>query len=135
MNAGFFAARADAPHWQAWSRRYAAAIARTGALVPHDQFALNHALHGDPIGGDRPPHARLLDPRCNWICDRGVPMWNDAEGAFCKPYPPFAAIGALLDSPAGRQTMGASARRRASEEWSWAAHCRGLDRILQCLTR
>jgi glycosyltransferase involved in cell wall biosynthesis len=46
-----------------------------------------------------------------------------------------AAIGALLDSPAGRQTMGASARRRASEEWSWAAHCRGLDRILQCLTR
>lgn len=103
VNAGFFAARADAPHWDAWSGRYAAAIARTGALVPHDQFALNHALHGDPIGGGRPPRARLLDPRCNWICDRGIPMWNDAEGAFCKPHPPFAAIGALhLAGPAKR---------------------------------
>jgi len=46
-----------------------------------------------------------------------------------------AAITALLASPEGRRAMGASARRRASEEWSWAAHCRGLDRILQCLTR
>ena len=103
VNAGFFAARADAPHWQEWSRRYAAAIARTGALVPHDQFALNHALHGDPIGGGRASRAKLLDPRCNWICDRGIPMWNDAEGAFCKPYPPFASIGALhLAGPAKR---------------------------------
>ena len=108
VNAGFFAAHADAPHWRAWSRRYAAAIARTGAPVPHDQFALNHALHGGPLagalGGDRPPRARLLDPRCNWICDRGVPMWNDDEGAFCKPYPPFEAIGALhLAGPAKRK--------------------------------
>jgi glycosyltransferase involved in cell wall biosynthesis len=46
-----------------------------------------------------------------------------------------AAIGAVLDDPMGRRAMGASARRRASEEWSWAAHCRGLDRILRCLTR
>lgn len=46
-----------------------------------------------------------------------------------------AAIATLLDDSAARRAMGASARRRASEEWSWAAHCRGLDRILRCLTR
>ncbi len=47
---------------------------------------------------------RLLDPSCNWICDRGIPMWNDAEQAFCKPYKPFATIGALhLAGPAKRQ--------------------------------
>ena len=31
-------------------------------------------------------------------------MWNDDEGAFCKPYPPFEAIGALhLAGPAKRK--------------------------------
>lgn len=110
VNAGFFAIRADAPQWDEWARRYEAAIRRTGALVPHDQFALNHALHGGWAGSAgrsraRLPPARLLDPRCNWICDRGAPMWNDAEAAFCKPYPPFTPIGALhLAGPAKRKT-------------------------------
>lgn len=105
VNAGFFAIRADAPQWAGWARRYEAAIKRTGALVPHDQFALNHALHGDWAGLGGKPQARLLDPRCNWICDRGAPMWNDAEAAFCKPYAPFTTIGALhLAGPAKRKT-------------------------------
>ena len=103
VNAGFFALSAAAPQWAEWARRYEAAIQRTGKLVPHDQFALNHALHGD-WSGQRPAGARLLDPRCNWICDRGAPMWNDAEQAFCKPYAPFAPIGALhLAGPAKRK--------------------------------
>ncbi len=46
-----------------------------------------------------------------------------------------AAIGGLLDDDAGRRAMGRSARERAATEWSWAAHCRGLDEILRCLTR
>lgn len=46
-----------------------------------------------------------------------------------------AAIGALLDDDAGRRAMGRAARERVAEEYSWAAHCRGLDEILQCLTR
>lgn len=45
-----------------------------------------------------------------------------------------AAIAATLDDPVARRAMGASARARARDEWSWAAHCRGLDRILRCLT-
>lgn len=100
LNAGFFAVRAGAPHLQAWVLRYQAAIRRTGAIVPHDQFALNHALSGGPFS--RPGLATaFLDPGCNWICDRGVPMWNDAENAFCKPYAPFEPIGALhLAGPA-----------------------------------
>ncbi|MFT8247076.1 hypothetical protein [Roseomonas sp. BN140053] len=103
LNAGFFAIRNDAPHWAAWAARYEAAIRRTKALVPHDQFALNHALHSRPAGAARRLPARFLDPRCNWICDRGIPMWNDASQAFCKPYAPFEPIGALhLAGPAKR---------------------------------
>ncbi len=103
VNAGCFAISAGAPHWQAWADRYAAALARTGALVPHDQFALNHALRGSILGGADVPETTLLDPGCNWICDRGVPMWNDDAEAFCKPYAPYAPIGALhLAGPAKR---------------------------------
>ena len=95
LNAGFFALRAGAPHWQAWADRYAAAMARTGDLVPHDQFALNHAIYADHLP------TRFLPPRYNWICDRGIPMWNDAAGAFCEPSAPFRPIGALhLAGPA-----------------------------------
>ncbi len=103
LNAGLFALRADAPQWARWADRYAAAIRRTGALVPHDQFALNHALYGSGPNR-RGDQAALLDPTCNWICDRGVPMWNDEAAAFCKPYAPHAPIGALhLAGPAKRQ--------------------------------
>jgi hypothetical protein len=102
VNAGFFAIHATAPHWAAWAARYEAAIRRTGALVPHDQFSLNHAIHGDLFGGGT-VRTRLLEPRCNWICDRGIPMWNDATGRFCEPTAPFAPIGALhLAGPAKR---------------------------------
>lgn len=43
-------------------------------------------------------------------------------------------LGELLDQPATRQAMGQAARERVTAEWSWAAHCRGLDEILRCLT-
>lgn len=89
VNAGLFAIAADAPHWDAWARRYAAAIKRTGKLTPHDQFALNQAIHQDRL-----PTA-FLPPTDNWICDRGVPMWNDALGRFCAPYAPHAPISAM----------------------------------------
>jgi hypothetical protein len=101
VNAGFFALAADAPHWEAWVRRYEAALRRTGKLVPHDQFALNHALHGR---GKNRLSATLLDPGFNWICDRGTPMWNDRDAAFCKPYAPYERIGAMhLAGPAKRK--------------------------------
>ncbi len=103
VNAGFFALSATAPHWDAWAQRYRAALRRTGDLVPHDQFALNHALYGGLLDRRRLP-ACLLPPRFNWICDRGVPMWSDAAQAFCEPRTPYAVIGALhLAGPAKRQ--------------------------------
>lgn len=101
VNAGFFAMSATAPQWAAWERRYEAAFRRTGALVPHDQFALNHALHAR--GSGRMTSA-ILEPGCNWICDRGIPFWNDDKWAYSKPYEPYDAIRALhLAGPAKRK--------------------------------
>ncbi len=103
LNAGIFAAAAGAPHWDAWARRYEAAIQRSGSLVPHDQFALVQAIHTGAGSGARRLVTTILAPDNNWICDRGVPMWNDSREMFCKPYAPFAPIGALhLAGPAKR---------------------------------
>lgn len=92
VNAGFFALTTGASQWAAWRHRYEAAIRRTGSLVPHDQFALNHALHAT---GRNCTGAALLGPTCNWICDRGAPMWHDEGGYYCVPYPPYTRIAAL----------------------------------------
>lgn len=44
-----------------------------------------------------------------------------------------AALGELLGSPERIAALGASARRRAVEEFSWRVHCAALDRILRAL--
>lgn len=95
LNAGMFAGRAEAPHWDVWKRLYQAAITRSGKLVPHDQFALVQALHGSSIWHRVPLKTRFLDPSWNWIVSRGEPMWNDAASAFCRPYPPYVPIDVI----------------------------------------
>ena len=103
INAGMFCLSDTAPHWAAWAEAYRAAHARSGAVVPHDQFALNRVTAGGIFGRGR-LDAAILPPRQNWICDRGPPMWNDAEAAFCEPHAPYAVLGALhLAGPAKRE--------------------------------
>jgi hypothetical protein len=99
LNAGIFAMRHDAPHWRAWATRYEAAMRRTGKITPHDQFALNQAIYQDRLD------TAILPPSANWICDRGVPMWNDEEHCFCEPYAPFAKISAVHLAGPGKRTV------------------------------
>ena len=95
VNAGVFAMTREAPHWDRWRAHYQRAIDRTGLIAPHDQFALNAAVHLDRL-----PTA-FLPATCNWICDLGTPMWDEATRRFCTPYPPHAPIGLLhLAGPA-----------------------------------
>ena len=104
VNAGLFCLTDTAPHWAAWAAAYKAAYERSGSVAPHDQFALNLVTAGGMFGRGRLP-AAILPPRCNWICDRGPPMWNDAEAAFCEPRAPYTVLGALhLAGPAKRET-------------------------------
>ncbi len=99
LNAGIFAIARDAPHWDAWADRYRTAIERTGRLTPHDQFALNQAIYQGGLD------VAILPASANWICDRGVPMWNDEAEAFCEPYTPYRVVSALhLAGPAKRTT-------------------------------
>ena len=99
LNAGIFAATDTAPHWELWRRRYQAAIARTGRIAPYDQFTLNQAIWIDG------PPTTILDPRDNWICDRGPPVWDAGNRRFCKPYAPYEPLTILhLAGPAKRSS-------------------------------
>lgn len=94
FNSGVFAMHRDAPHWAPWAEAFGAAIRRSQAPNPHGQFSLNQLVHGRWFGAGRLGLA-VLEPWANWICDRGVPMWNDATRQFCEPRAPFRAISAL----------------------------------------
>jgi glycosyltransferase involved in cell wall biosynthesis len=60
---------------------------------------------------------------------------NGAEGLLYEPHTPDALADALmaLRDPALRQRLGAAARRRAEEQYSWSAHCVRLDRAFRDL--
>jgi hypothetical protein len=72
---------------------------RTGKITPHDQFALNQAIYQDKLD------TAILPPSANWICDRGVPMWNDELGCFCEPYAPYRPISAIHLAGPGKRTV------------------------------
>jgi hypothetical protein len=118
LNNGVFCLAADAPHWDLWRGRYAAALARTGRVAPHDQFALNEIVYRDR------PAVTILDSADNWICDRGPPLWDEQGRRFCKPYPPYEPLAILhLAGPAKRETyelrtlQGGSLRARLQYSW------------------
>ena len=95
LNCGVYCIAADAPHWQAWSRRLKSAVDRTTRVAPHSQFTFNQIVYVDQLPTD------ILDSADNWICDRAPPMWDDKKGLYCKPYAPYQPLSLLhLAGPA-----------------------------------
>ena len=100
INNGLFALKADAPHWDAWAKYYQEGIDRAGKL--YNQFSLAAAIHLDHL-----PVAYMPGTH-NWICDRGLPMWDASQRVFCEPYAAHKAIQVMhLAGPAksGRYTI------------------------------
>ena len=99
LNAGVFALRGDAPHWQLWSDNYARALRRTrlgpGAYQGNisfflsDQTSLNRAVfvQGAP--------ATLLPAYCNWFCGKGTPMFDAERKLVVEPHEPHRPLGII----------------------------------------
>lgn len=104
FNSGVYAMHRDALHWEAWARAFDAAIRRSHAPNPHGQFSLNQLVHGRWFGAGRLGVAEL-EPWANWICDRGVPVWNDETGLFCEPRAPYRPISALHLAGPGKTSL------------------------------
>lgn len=90
VNAGVFAGRADAPHWQEWRRRIEAHIGKTHdsyLLFLLDQTALCLACTQSPL------RTALLPPQCNWLCHFALPMVSSDGTTLLRPLPPHEPLG------------------------------------------
>jgi hypothetical protein len=88
-NAGAFALRADAPHWDRWAAWFRAGLDATGGRVCCDQTALNQAIWTEDL-----PVAPL-PALCNWLCHLATPAFDPRRGRFCEPILPAQPIGIL----------------------------------------
>ena len=95
LNAGVFALRKDALHWEIWAEKLNQGLQKSGCVMT-DQFALNLAVYGGGLFN----LTEMLPAWCNWIFN-GFPVWDKQRGCFVEPYLPQEAIGIL--HLAGRQ--------------------------------
>jgi predicted O-methyltransferase YrrM len=106
-NAGVFAGRAGAPHWQAWRRRLEPKIAETGdpgLLFLLDQTALSLVC----TDGDLP--VAELPATANWVANLALPMIADDGRELVRPLPPHEPLGIVHQ--AGHTKRGFFALRR-----------------------
>jgi hypothetical protein len=78
INIGVLCLADTAPHWQAWRRRYAQALVRTGK-VNMDQHAFLAAIHLDALD------TAFLPARFNWLPHLSCPIWNAERRLLCEP--------------------------------------------------
>ncbi len=90
INAGVFALRQDAPHWEPWAY-YLNEILQHHAGLMTDQLALNWIIYAKGLF-DR---TELLPAVCNWTCHLGVPCWDPAQQMLVEPYLPHQPIGIM----------------------------------------
>ncbi len=84
FNAGVFALRRDAPHWDAWRKRQAQAIVK-GRVFTSDQLALGLIVHADGLPVELAPE----------ICNYMGPFWccNADETLLVERYIPNTPVG------------------------------------------
>jgi len=87
INAGVFALRADAPHWQGWAGVLGESLQRSTDMT--DQIALNVIVYEQGFS------CEPLPSRCNWPVHHATPAWDEARGLFVEPALPHEALGIL----------------------------------------
>ena len=87
INAGVFALRSDAPHWQGWADVLGEALQRSTDMT--DQIALNVMVY------DRGFPCEPLPSRCNWPVHHATPAWDEARKLFVEPAMPYEPLGIL----------------------------------------
>jgi hypothetical protein len=86
LNAGVFALRTDAPHWDVWRTRQAQVLKR-GRVFTADQLALGMIVYLDGL------EAELMPETCNYM----GPMWacSEDERTLVERYLPNALVGVV----------------------------------------
>ena len=87
INAGVFALRRDAPHWQGWGDLLGVALRRSADMT--DQIALNVLVY------DKGFSCEPLPSRCNWPVHHATPCWDAERRLFVEPAMPYEPLGIL----------------------------------------
>jgi len=87
INAGVFALKSDAPHWQGWADLLGGALQRSADMT--DQIALNVLVY------DRGYACEPLPSRCNWPVHHATPAWDAERSLFVEPAMPYDPLGIL----------------------------------------
>lgn len=87
LNAGVFALRADAPHWEAWQELITKAL-KKGRVFTAEQLSLGVLVY---LKGYK---VELLPSWCNWLCEI-IPHWSEEEETFVEPSLPHHPISVL----------------------------------------
>ncbi len=87
LNAGIFAMRADAPHWDRWQELVKNALIK-GKVFTAEQLTLGVLtyLENYPV--------EILPAYCNWLCEV-KPLWDEAQAKFIEPNLPNEVISVV----------------------------------------
>ncbi len=96
-NAGVFALRADAPHWQHWASYFEVGLAATSGKMCCDQLALNHAIMVEDLP------VTTLPARFNWLCHLALPTFDEQRQQYCDPLDPHVPLGIIHLSSKSKQ--------------------------------
>ncbi len=88
-NAGIWALRADAPHWDAWAHHLGAGLAATQGAVICDQSALNYALFHEQLP------VCSLPATANWLCHLCPPKFDQKSQTWFERNSPHRSLPLL----------------------------------------
>ena len=90
INSGVFAATANSPVWDSWSRTLGQIFAtKREAFFFAEQTALNATIRQNGL------RAAFLPSTCNWMCNRALPHCSEDGMELCEPNPPFQRLGVI----------------------------------------
>jgi len=97
INAGVFAVKGDAPHWDHWQNLMGKALVK-GKPFTAEQLTMGIMLNLDGYDCER------LPAWCNWMCEYDA-LWDAKAMRFTEPYLPHQPLGIvhLTGSPEMRE--------------------------------
>jgi hypothetical protein len=93
FNAGVFAMRHDAPHWDAWRHYLELSLNRVDPWNDPSRMAEQVAFNASVYLHDYPTHR--LPSTYNWVACMALPFWDIAANRFVEPAPPYQPIGIM----------------------------------------
>lgn len=87
LNAGVFALRADAPHWDRWQTLIVKAL-RKGKVFTAEQLTLGMIVYLEKFS------VEFLPAWCNWLLAT-PPVWDAKRNLFVEPFLPHLPIGVM----------------------------------------